>query len=668
MNHSIDTMLQNLFDCDPLLQPYENHLIKRFNKRIDIEKNLMSSLANLSDMASGHEYFGLHLRGNEWIFREWAPNATSVYFLGNMTDWQMSPRHRLERLSDNGIWEIRLPIDSLQHGDLYRLKLYWPEGEGDRIPAYARRVVQDPVTQIFNAQVWQPDKGYHWRYPFKNDFSNGLIIYETHIGMAQDAERIGSYREFTDCILPRIAQSGYNAMQLMAIQEHPYYGSFGYHVSNFFSVSSRFGTPYDFKELVDTAHELGLAVIIDLIHSHASMNEVEGLGNFDGTRHLYFHQGERGYHPAWGSRCFNYRKHEVIHFLLSNCRYFLDEYHIDGYRFDGITSMLYYDHGLNRVFLKYDDYFDSNIDEDAYNYLYFANKVIHEVRPDVITIAEDVSGMPGLALPIEKGGTGFDYRFAMGVPDYWIKLIKEIPDEHWPIGHIWFELTNRRKHEKTISYAECHDQAIVGDQTLIFRLIGEDMYHHMTISSHTLLVDRGISLHKLIRLVTLMTSGHGYLNFMGNEFGHPEWIDFPRQDNNWSYQYACRKWHLVDNKDLLYHYLSQFDKDMIQLVKASQLLRNDEVRLLHDHNTDQVLAFERSGLIVVINFHPYQSYQNYIIQAAPGKYKMILDSDHTMYFGHGRLSPNQYHFTTPMQANHFLSLYLPSRTGIVLQQ
>ena len=490
--------------------------------------------------------------------------------------------------------------------------------------------------------------------------------------MAQDAEKVGSFREFTDNIIPRIAKAGYNTIQLMAIQEHPYYGSFGYQVSSFFAVSSRFGTPEEFKELIDTAHGMGLKVIMDLIHSHAVMNEVEGLSRFDGSLYQYFHDGPKGFHPAWNSRCFDYRKTEVLSFLLSNCRFWLEEYRLDGFRFDGVTSMIYDHHGLGKAFNGYPDYFEETVDEDALSYLSLANALIHDINPDAVTIAEEVSGMPGLAVPFSAGGIGFDYRFAMGIPDYWIRLTKEYPDEAWPIGQLWFELTNRRQDEKTISYAESHDQALVGDQTLIFRLVGSDMYGAMSRNhKDDLRVDRGMAIHRLIRFITLITAGSGYLNFMGNEFGHPEWIDFPREGNNWSYRFARRQWHLVDDPDLRYHFLACFDREMIALAKTIRLLENFHIRLCYEHNDDKVMAIARAGLLFVFNFHPQRSFNDYHIPFMPGKYQMIFNSDLREFGGHDRLQSGQVHFAQQQPASggetHFISLYLPSRTALVLQ-
>lgn len=660
-----------LVEKDPYLKPYEADLRRRIQNIRNSEKRLTREGGDLSQFASGHEYFGVHLHTDEWVVREWAPLATAVYLIGEVTGWQESPEFALTRINAQGVWEIRLPKATFRHKDLYRFRIHWPGGSGDRIPAWVRRVVQDPDTLIFNAQIWTPPEPYLWQCQTPLPAPPHPLIYEAHVGMAQEAEKIGSYGEFTRYILPRIVDAGYNTLQLMAVQEHPYYGSFGYQVSSFFAASSRFGTPEDLKRLIDTAHAAGLTVVMDLVHSHAVSNEVEGLSRFDGTVYQYFHAGPRGWHEAWDSRCFDYGKDPVLHFLLSNCRFWLDEYRVDGFRFDGITSMLYHHHGLGRAFTGYEDYFGPDVDEDALCYLGLANRLIHDIRPDAVTLAEDMSGMPGLAAPIKDGGIGFDFRFAMGIPDYWIRLTKDMPDEAWSMGHLWHELTNRRADEKTISYAESHDQALVGDQSIIFRLIGPDMYHGMRCKDENLRVDRGIALHKMIRVITLTTAHSGYLNFMGNEFGHPEWIDFPREGNHWSYHYARRQWHLMDDPSLKYHYMSDFDRDMIDLTKRFDIFQSPHIHLLHEHSDHKILAFERSGLVFVFNFHPQHSYTDYGISVKPGTYRMILDSDHPDYGGHGRLAPGQRHSTiqssTDPESAHWLSLYLPTRTAMVLR-
>ena len=657
-----------LIQEDPLLAPHAAVIHRRIFATEQRIRSLTEDRRSLADFAAGHEYFGLHFRDGGWVFREWAPNAVGIHLIGDFSRWGEDPAFSLSPAGEDGVWEIRLPADALAHKDLYRLRVHWRGGNGDRIPAWTRRVVQDPETLIFNAQVWRPARPYRWKHKNRQRSSAPPLIYEAHIGMAQDAEKVGTYREFTENVLPRIAASGYNVLQLMAIQEHPYYASFGYQVSSFFAPSFRYGPPEDLKALIDSAHGLGLRVLMDIVHSHAVANEVEGLSRFDGSLYQYFHAGPRGTHSAWDSRCFDYGKHQVLHFLLSNCRYWLDEFDFDGFRFDGITSMLYLHHGLGAAFTGYEDYFGDQVDEDALVYLSLANRLVHGLRPDAITIAEDVSGMPALASPPEKGGVGFDYRFAMGIPDYWIRLTKDTRDEDWPMGHLWFELTNRRREEKTISYAESHDQALVGDQALIFRLVGAEIYEKMRIEDESLPVDRGIALHKMIRQLTLATAGHGYLNFMGNEFGHPEWIDFPREGNGWSFRYARRQWHLADDPGLKYHFLKNFDREMVALANSGDLLSSSDIRLLFESDADKVLAFQRAGHVFVFNFHPTRSFPDYPIPSPADRLQLVYDSDAARFGGYGRLLPKQTYFASMERETgaRRILLYLPNRTALVL--
>ena len=660
---------------DPWLEPFENAIQGRHDHALWMIDHLTNGgKMKLSDFATGYLYYGLHRNEKgEWIFREWAPNATEIFLIGDFNNWKESPKYALKKSKNGQDWEIKLPKTALKHGDLYKMLVKWPGGQGERIPAWVRRVVQDDETKIFSAQVWAPEKEYKWKKKtFKPD-TTPLLIYECHIGMAQDAEKVGTYTEFRENILPRIIKEGYNCIQIMAIQEHPYYGSFGYHVSNFFAPSSRFGTPEELKQLVDEAHQNGLAVIMDLVHSHAVKNEVEGLGNLCGDPNQYFYPGDRREHNQWDSLCFDYGKDQVMHFLLSNCKYWLDEFHFDGFRFDGVTSMLYYNHGLGVDFGGYADYFNGGEDDNALCYLALANQVIHEVNKNAITIAEEMSGMPGLAAKFEDGGLGFDYRLAMGLPDYWIKMIKEKSDEQWNPRDIFWEMTNRRADEKTISYAESHDQALVGDKTIIFRLIDADMYWHFKKGDENEMARRGIALHKMIRLVTSSTMGGGYLNFMGNEWGHPEWIDFPREGNGWSCKYARRQWNLVDNKDLCYHWLGDFDRKMIEVMKSQKDFNLTPVQEIWINEGDQIMAFMRGDLLYVFNFSPTRSYTDYGFLVPLGEYNVVLNTDSPDYGGFGFSDDSVAHFTNfdPMYAGDgkgWLQLYIPARSAVVLKK
>ena len=647
-----------LVQKDLYLEPFEDAIRGRHD-HAEWKKNQLTAggKKTLGSFACGHDYYGLHKLKRGWVFREWAPNATKIYLVGDFNQWTETDKFLAKRIDGTGNWELRLSEKAIKHGDLFKMHVYWDGGYGERIPAWATRVVQDEETKIFSAQVWNPKNSYEWKKKSFSPDKSPLLIYECHVGMAQDAEKVGTYAEFRDKILPRIKADGYNCIQIMAIQEHPYYGSFGYHVSSFFAPSSRFGTPEELKSLIDTAHQMGIAVIMDIVHSHAVKNEVEGLGNIAGDPYQYFYSGERREHPAWDSLCFDYGKDEVIHFLLSNCKYWLQEYHFDGFRFDGVTSMLYYSHGLGEAFCNYGDYYNGHEDDNAICYLTLANELIHEVNPKAITIAEEVSGMPGLAAKYKDGGMGFDYRMAMNIPDYWIKTIKEKRDEDWKPSSIFWEVKNRKKKKKTIR----------------FRLVDADMYWHFKKGDENNNVRRGIALHKMIRLVTSSTINGGYLNFMGNEFGHPEWIDFPREGNGWSHKYARRQWNLVDNKDLDYKYLGDFDKEMIATIKSERNFQNTKLQEIWHNDDDQVLAYMRGDLLFVFNFNPNRSFTDYGFLVPTGSYDVVLNTDNTKFGGFGFTDDTITHLTNYDQLyvdqhKEWLKLYIPARSAVVLRK
>ena len=655
-------MKHKIFRHDPGLRPFEKDLDLRMANYRRKKAELLKPGQTLADFANGHLFFGFHKTANGWYYREWAPAAEAVYLTGDFCNWDRRA-YPLQK-KENGVFELFLQGENaLPEGSRVMTIVIHDGKELERIPLYATRVEQDPVTFEWNAVIHEP-KAFSWTdsgfVPKKK-----LFIYECHIGMAQEEGKVGSYKEFTQRVLPRIKALGYNAIQIMAIMEHPYYASFGYQVTNFFAASSRFGKAEELKELIDTAHKMGIAVLLDVVHSHASKNTREGINEFDGTVYQFFHEGERGDHSAWDTKCFNYGKNEVIHFLLSNLKYWQTEYHFDGFRFDGVTSMLYLDHGLGTSFDSYEKYFSMNTDIDAVTYLQLATELVRQVNPNGILISEDMSAMPGMCRPISEGGIGFDYRLAMGEPDMWIRLLKEIPDEHWDLGKIYYELTVRRPGEKVIGYCESHDQALVGDKTIMFRLCDQEMYWSMSKDKPSLVIDRGVALHKMLRLITMSLGGEGYLTFMGNEFGHPEWIDFPREGNGWSYHYCRRQWSLAEDPFSRYQYLNNFEKAMVERAKKSRVI-GGKVRQLWLDEQAKTLIYKKGGGIFAFNFHPENSQESCFVPVPEmGKYRVVMSTDDFCFGGQGRIYHQSYE-TTQEEGMAGIRLYLPSRTAVVL--
>jgi len=659
---------------DPWLEPSENDIRARYERFRARRKEIGQSAGNLLGFANAHKYFGVNYDAEKkgWVYREWAPNARKLYLTGDFNDWNKFS-HPLTR-NEHGEWSIFLEkatyAKTFMHGSRIKVVVETEKSIRDRIPVYIRRVIQDDKTKDFSGQLWFPEE-FDWK---GDNFDPGqigdLVIYECHVGMAQEKEGIGSYSEFAGKVLPRIKQAGYNAIQMMAIQEHPYYGSFGYHVSSFFAPSSRFGTPEELKELIRTAHRMGIVVIMDIVHSHTVKNINEGINEFDGSDGLYFHPGPRGIHPQWDSRLFDYGKDEVQRFLLSNVKYWMEEFHFDGFRFDGVGSMMYFHHGDAAIDSR-DKFFNEGVEWDAITYLQLANTLAHEINKNAITIAEDVTGMPGLCYPVEDGGIGFDYRLGMGIPDFWIKLLKEQKDEDWNIYYMWQVLNDRIPGVKTVAYCESHDQALVGDKTIAFRLMDKEMYWHMQKDDADLVIDRGLALHKMIRLFTISLGGQAYLNFMGNEFGHPEWIDFPREGNDWSYKHARRQWSLVDNPDLKYHYLARFDAAMIRLILSNAVMTSGFAQQLNMDEENKTIVFERSGLIFLFNWHPDHSIMDYRFRInESGEYRILINSDNSDFGGHGRVDDEIPYYSNfdKEKKTHFLSVYNTNRTALVLKK
>ncbi|KAF5387839.1 hypothetical protein D9615_000605 [Tricholomella constricta] len=647
----------------------------------------------------GYLKFGFNVaKDGQVVYREWAPNATEANLIGDFNEWSRTS-HPMKK--DNyGVWEITiLPtspgVSAIPHDSKIKISMLLPTGQRiERLPAWIKRVTQDlSVSPVYDARFWNPPESE--TYKFKNPRPpkpTNLRIYEAHVGISTSEPRVGTYSEFTRNILPRIKDLGYNVIQLMAVMEHAYYASFGYQVTSFFAASSRYGSPEDLKELIDTAHGMGLTVLLDIVHSHACKNVLDGLNEFDGTDHLYFHEGSKGRHELWDSRLFNYSQHEVLRFLMSNLRFYMDVFQFDGFRFDGVTSMMYKHHGIGTGFSGgYHEYFGEAADIEAIVYLMLANDAIHSLYPNAITIAEDVSGMPLLGAPVDKGGVGFDYRLSMAIPDMWIKLLKHKSDDEWNIGNIVFTLTNRRYGEKSIAYCESHDQALVGDKTLAFWLMDKEMYTNMSdMTEMTPVISRGLALHKMIRLLTHSLGGEGYLNFEGNEFGHPEACHMPCLHQN-SFHYARRQWNVVDDSLLRYRYLNNFDRAMNHLAGNTGWLESPQVKAYGKdyspnsnplasmqayvslkNEADKVIVYERAGLLFIFNFNPTQSFTDYRVGVEEAaEYRIVLSSDEQRFGGFDNVKLNVKFITTPMEWNNrknWLQVYIPARTGLVLSK
>ncbi len=662
---------------DPELESYRSFLLARSDRFTTEMERIQALHGSLRSYANLHATLGVHQAKDAsgqpvWRLREYMPNATAVWLTTDKLNFQRHARFQYQR-GDDGFFDLTLPQDALQHGTYMELRVQADETPDEdpqaralrRVPAFAQWVEQDTTMPgQWCARLWQPDAPFRFRHrrPRLEAFPR---IYEAHVGMAQPAlhhstDSVGSYASFTRHILPRIRECGYTVVQLMGILEHPLYRSFGYQVSSYFAPSSRYGTPDEFKALVDAAHGLGLAVVLDIPHGHACPNTEQGLAQYDGSNYFFTSQ-----HNQWGTPSFDFSQEMARRFLLSNCRYWLEEFRVDGFRFDAVGNILYRDHGRDDDFIHVSHCFYDRVglprtDENGELYLCLANTLTHQLCPSALSIAEEFSGMPGLTCPPQDGGLGFDYRFAMGIPDYWAKCIEEPRD----MGSLWYEMTNYRPYDRTISYVECHDQCINGDDAMIWRLLGNRMHSHMSVFTDDWHVSRGLAFYRLMRLITLATADAGYLNFMGNEFGHPEWLD--------AEAYAHRQWHLADAQDLRYSLLAAWDKaQMLQLVRQhlDSFGHKPVFRFIHEEK--RLLAFERGQLLFVFNFHEVEAQKSLTFAVTPGKYVEMMSSDDKRYGGHGNLDAEGQvteHFTTPLpdRPEGDIHLYLPPLVGLAL--
>ena len=661
---------------DTELSPYAAFFARRNALHASELTRIREHYGSLRAYADMHLHLGMHteidLEGKAWrVLREWMPTASELWLTTERLGFGRDERYLFQR-QNAGLWELRLPAEELPHGAYIELRLTSPLTRGKtvkRVPAFATRVEQNPYEPgEWCARVWEPEQPYVFRYDDRRKRPEFPRIYEAHIGIAQPSTgrtpaSVGTFAEFRRVLLPRIREAGYTAVQLMGILEHPLYKSFGYQVSSYFAPSSRFGTPEDLRELIDTAHSLDLAVILDIPHSHAAPNTEQGLAQYDSSAYFFSDKGNQ-----WGTASFNYRLDMTRRFLLSNCRYWLEAYHVDGFRFDAVGNMIYVDHGFGDDFSQADRCFFTadgkpRIDEAGVLYLSLANTLIWEIAPHAITLAEEFSGMPGMTSPPDQGGLGFDYRYAMGIPDFWASYIKQ----GGTVGEMWYEMNNHRPYEATVSYVSCHDQCINGKDAMIWRLIGDEMYETMSRFTDSLKTSRGVALYKLMRLVTLSTAGHGWLNFMGDEFGHPEWID--------AAAYGHRQWHLPLQGHTRYSGLATFDRDvMLRLARTHAEDFAVPPRLRHLHEADATLAFERGNLLFAFNFSD-QPQPGLELWVTPGKYVEMLSTDRILYAGHGNLEitePAVEHFSSPGAAPdgaaQRIAVYLPPLVGLVLRR
>ncbi|CED82984.1 1,4-alpha-glucan branching enzyme/starch branching enzyme II [Phaffia rhodozyma] len=568
---------RSLIDQDPDLENWDWYLNARFKHfQQSLEKLKTIYPGGLDEFSSGYLKMGLVLHDDNSItYTEWAEGIIEASLIGDFNAFNPSAhllKHEIDEHTGSSYWTIHLPVmengqPQIPLGSEVKIRITLPSGESlDRFPAWVLRATQsqNPPEVLFRARIERLPPIYNGARPLAPRTPK---IYEAHIGAATSKPHaIGTFEEFEKNVLWRVKAGGYNTLQLMGIMEHPYYASYGYQVSSFFAVSSRFGSIASLTSLIDAAHKQGIRVILDVVHGHSCTNDMESLNMFNGTRGMYFSEDSKGDHPIWGT-------------------------------------------AVNQSWTgNYGQYFSSDTDHAGVEYFMLANHIIKTLFPFVTTIAEDTAGFPTLALSTDIGGLGFDYRLTLGPAYHLFHLLKTEPDDaNWSVRDIVASLGNRRLQlgEKTIAFVESHDQCIEGGKTMSQWLFDDEIYTQMSVfQTPTPKVERAMALHKMLRLMVFAFAGEGYMNFMGNEFGHPEWLVFPSVQNGFHTTHCRRQWDLADfSRDLRYRDLARFDREMLEAEERGQWGSAELGHVWTQDEDSRLVVFTRANHLFIFNWN-----------------------------------------------------------------
>jgi 1,4-alpha-glucan branching enzyme len=598
-----------------------------------------------------YEKFGAHPAEQEGIkgvyFAVWAPNASQVSVIGDFNGWNKKSHSMSVRWDSSGIWELFIP--GIGEGTYYKYHIISHTGyHVEKADPYGIYMETPPKTAsiVYKAQFNWTDQSWLKKRAAVKPLEQPLVIYELHIGSwrrhAED-NRFLSYRELAEELPAYCRFMGYTHVEFMPVMEHPFYGSWGYQITGYFSPSSRYGTPVDFMHLINKLHEANVGVILDWVPSHFPTDE-HGLGYFDGT-HLYEYEDPRkGFHPDWKSFIFNYGRNEVRSFLISNALFWLAVFHIDGLRVDGVASILYLDYSRNPgEWTPNESGGRENL--EAIGFLKALNEAVHLHHPDTITIAEESTAWPGVTHIPSSGGLGFDLKWMMG----WM---------HDTLFYFQKDPVYRCYHQQLLSFSIyyafteqfvlplSHDEVVHGKRSLIEKMPGDEWQKFANLR----LLYGYMYAHPGIKML-----------FMGGEFA---------QRHEWRHDQSL-DWH--ENHSTLNRGIQQLIRDLNELYKREPALyehnfSNAGFEWIDFNDTkNSVLCWIRKEkstgtfILVVANFTP-QILRNYRIGIPlKGHYQEILNSDHPDYGGSGCIQ-QAILTTSPIRKHgkeHSLSLQLP---------
>ena len=553
------------------------------------------------------------------LFAVWAPSAREVFVIGSFNDWNRKSHRLFPRLDSSGIWEGFIP--HVKVGDIYKYLILSEHGEElEKGDPYARSWEVPPKTAsvVWESRYQWNDSGWMRERHAHNSLQAPISVYEMHYASWRRHENHHSlsYREMAVELVNYLKEMGYTHVEFMPLMEHPFDGSWGYQICGYFAPTSRFGTPEDFKFLIDSLHNAQIGVLLDWVPSHYP-GDAHGLYRFDGS-HLYEHADPRqGFHPDWNSYIFNFGRFEVRNFLLSNALYWFREFHIDGIRVDAVASMLYLDYSRNEGEWVPNIY-GGRENLEAIDFLRALNASIYAEFPDVQTIAEESTSYPMISRPVDMGGLGFGMKWMMGWMNDTLEYFKRDPI-HRSHHHnaITFSLTYAFSENFMLPLS--HDEVAHGKGSLLNRMPGDEW-------------QRFAQLRALYGY--MFTHPGSKLLFMGGEFG---------QGHEWNHDSQLDWWVL----DFPFHKgIQALIKALNQLLKSEPALYEENYSQSgfqwidygdHQNSVISYLRLNHKGdeqLLVACNFTP-QTHQRYLLGAPEGRWKRIFSSDEEIFGGTG---------------------------------
>ncbi|TDO98696.1 1,4-alpha-glucan branching protein GlgB [Marinomonas balearica] len=550
-------------------------------------------------------------------FAVYAPAARSVYVVGDFNGWD----GRIHPMSSNGdgVWRLFLP--DVRDGAKYKFEIRAKSGEvlPHRTDPFAKRIEQFPsfASVVQESQYEWNDNNWMSR-PITDIYEEAVSIYEVHLGSwrRKDHNEPLTYLELKEHLVQYVTEMGYTHVELLPVSEYPFDGSWGYQPVGLFSVTSRYGTPDEFKALIDAFHQAGIGVIMDWVPAHFP-SDSHGLANFDGTHQYEYEDPKKGWHPEWNSLIYDFGKEHVVDFLISNANFWLEEYHIDGLRVDAVASMLYLDYS------REDGEWIPNVDGGNHNYEAIAflkklNETVYLNHPRCFTVAEESTAYPGVSKPTYMDGLGFGFKWNMGWMNDTLEYMKKDPIyRQYHQGELTFSMVYAFNEQFMLPIS--HDEVVHGKGSMIEKMPGDGWQKFANLRAFN---------------GYMFTHPGKKLNFMGCEFG---------QGQEWSHTKSL-DWHLLD---IDYHKgLQTLVKDLNHFYSAEQALQIDHDHqgfewLSYDDGQNSILAYVRQSkqrdelVMVVVNFTP-TPHSGYRIGAPKeGQYELVLNTDDTMYCGSG---------------------------------